>query len=118
MSINEMVRKTGVVITFMSLFAMGVSHAACGTTGCTDVLVDELYVNSNYVVYVATSGTETAINCTPVSGTHLTLDPSDSNYNAVYSLLLAAQLADRPVSIRTVDGSANCKISYVVLDRV
>ena len=118
MAAKEIVRKASVVIASTSLFAMGASHAACGTTGCTDVLIDELYVNANYVVFVATSGTETAINCTPVSGTHLTLDPSDSNYNAVYSLLLAAQLADRPVSIRTVDGSANCKISYVVLDRV
>ena len=108
----------GVVIAFMSVFAIGTSYAACGATGCIDVLIDELYVNSNYLVYVATNGTETAANCTPLAGVYLTLDPSDSNYNAVYSLLLAAQLADRLVTIRIVDGSANCKISYVVLDRV
>ncbi len=118
MSAKEMVRRAGIVVTFTSLFATGASHAACGTTGCIDVLIDELYVNSNFLVYVATNGTETAANCTPLAGVYLTLDPSDSNYNAVYSLLLAAQLADRPVSIRIVDGSSNCKISYVVLDRV
>ena len=78
---------------------------------------DPNFAHANFMVYVATNGDETQLNCTTVSGSYVALDHTDSNYSAVYSLLLAAQFADRPVHIRIVEGSGNCKISYALLDR-
>ena len=104
------------ITSVLLLLLGGIAYGACTSTGCTDVRVTRLYVNTQYVTYVLTDGDETALNCTLVSGVYMTLDHYDANYKSVYSTLLAAQIADRPVSIRTVDNSTNCKITYVLLD--
>ena len=106
-----------ILIALVLLAVSSLARAGCSPAVCTDVYVEQLYVNFVSVVYVRTDGDETALNCTLVSNSYLTLDMNDSNSDALYSTLLAAQLADRKVDIRVVENSSNCKIAYIRLNR-
>ena len=94
----------------------GAAYAACSGPICSDVLVERLYVNANGVVYVSTDGVETALNCTAVSGIYVTLYHTDTNFDAIYSTLLAAKLVEKTVGIRIEDSSSDCRILYVTVD--
>ena len=110
------------IFTFAALASFLVfpieARADCSQNACDSVQVDRLYVNASGVIYVGTSGNETGLSCTPVSNVYLTLDPGASNFSTIYSTLLTAQIAEKPVIIRTVTSSTNCRIQYVVIDRV
>ena len=93
------------------------AFADCSANACGTVHVERLYVNAEGLIYVATSGTETSLSCTPVSGKYLTLVTTATNADEVFSTLLAAQLADKQVTIRIVTSSSNCSIAYITLDR-
>ena len=84
---------------------------------CQDVYVEKLYPNTSGLVYVATSGDETKLDCNAESGVYLSFDLSDPAGDAYYSTLLAAQISERKVSIRIVNGSQGCKVQYMTHDR-
>lgn len=105
------------LIAISGLFAFSTAYAVCGENICADIFVDKLYVNSTGLIYVATSGTETNLSCTPESGIYLSLDPAAPNSDEVYSTLLAAQISGKLVSVRTQAGSSNCNILYITLTR-
>lgn len=73
-------------------------------------------MNSRGGAWVKTSGDETFANCTANSGVFLRLDVT-AGYKEIYATLLAAQLADKRVSIRIAEGSNPCTITYVTLNR-
>jgi len=114
--LNVKTLNIGFVLVIGLFVSVGVARAACSGLVCSDVLVERLYVNANGVVYVATDGVETTLNCSPVSNIYLTLYHTDANFNAIYSTLLAAQLAGEKVGIRIIDGSSNCRVSYITID--
>ncbi|MDR6984476.1 hypothetical protein J2X32_003120 [Rheinheimera pacifica] len=100
----------------LSIFS-GLSYADCISYICQNVYVDKLYTNTSGIVYVATSGDETKLDCNAESNVYLTFNLSDPAGDVYYSTLLAAQISDRKVSIRIVNGSQGCKIAYITHDR-
>ena len=98
------------LIAFLPSFA----YAECTATYCAEVTIEELYVNANGNIFVATSGDESKLTCTTVSGggTHITLRTADSNYKEIYSALLASQRAGKKMDIRT-DDQNGCNIVYI-----
>ena len=99
------------------LTALGASPswAECGGGFCSNVYVEQLYTYSGSAnFWLRTTGTETLLNCTPDSGVFLHV-PSSSK--EMFALLLAAQLADKVVVVRIVEGSNPCAVSWVTLDR-
>lgn len=105
------------VLLIGALVASGLAQAECVPHICQDVYVERLYSNSNGVIYVATSGNEDSLDCNPVSGGYLSFNLSAASGNVFYSTLLAAQLADRKVSIRIQNGTEGCAIQYITHDR-
>lgn len=99
------------------LLSASYANADCGGKRCSKVYVDLLYVRAYGDVSIATSGTETSLNCTPGSDVYLRLHKSDSSSDFIYSALLAAQMANKKVTIRIVEGSPDCQISYITLAR-
>ncbi|MGP0171774.1 hypothetical protein ACSVIJ_07810 [Pseudomonas sp. NCHU5208] len=93
------------------------AYSACSSVMCQNVYVERLNPNANGKVYVATSGDETQLNCSAVSQVYLTFDLSEPAGNVFYSTLLAAQISDRKVSLRIVDGSQGCTVTYIMHDR-
>jgi hypothetical protein len=100
----------------MSVIAMGAivvsAEAGCASYGCQG-LITSLQVTATGNIQVGTDGTETAMNCTPVANSYAELDLSEAGGNAIYSALLTAQTTKKPILIRIVEGSSNCKIAYV-----
>lgn len=106
--------KATVLLVFSLVFIFS-SHKA--SAECANVIVEEIYINATGDIYVATSGTETNLSCTTVSGggTHITLK-NIGNFNAILSALLATQRAGRPIDIRVDTGAGNqegCNILYI-----
>ena len=100
---------TGIALTFAAQLA----GAECVATGCDNARVLQLYTEANGKVYVQLSGTLSNLNCTLVSATFVTLQPTASRFSQVYASLLAAQLADRVLSVRIATGSSGCTIEYI-----
>ncbi len=91
-------------------------YAECEQWSCVDVKITRLYVNADGDTLLSTSGDETKLSCTASSNTYIKLEKSSANYDATYSLLLAAHTLEHPVWIRT-STSGDCKVVYVVSDK-
>ena len=75
----------------------GVAHATCAANACSSITVGLLNVMSDTVTPVGTSGDDTALNCTPVSNTTLTLDPAASDADWLYPMLLSHRVSGMPL---------------------
>jgi len=93
------------------------AFAECWSAGCYEVLIEELYPTAEGGVWIKTTGDETLANCTANSNVFLRLNASPG-YKDIYSTLLAAMLAEKRVSLRVVEGSNPCTVSYVTLNRL
>lgn len=92
-----------------------VAYAECYSGGCAEVYVDELYPDSGGA-WIQTSGNETLANCTVDSNIFLRLS-GGPGFDAMYATLLAAQISEKKVGIRIIEGSNPCTITYVRLNR-
>ena len=90
------------------------TYADCSTKSCSKVTVDMLYVQANGNILVGTSGAESNLNCGTASEGYVTLLQSSSNFEIMYSTLLASRMADRTVRIRIAENTPGCSISYLV----
>jgi hypothetical protein len=92
------------------------SNAECVPTACIG-LVDQVYVEANGDLYVQTSGNETLANCTPNSGLYLYLAGGATKFKEIYAMLMSAQALGWQVTLRIVDGSNPCTISWASVNR-
>lgn len=95
-----------------------VSVADCTIDACSDVYVDQIYVESGANSWIRTSGTETNLSvCTPDSGVYLWLDGSLAQKKEVLAVLMMAYALDKPVYFRLTNGARGCSIAYVFVNR-
>lgn len=85
--------------------------ALCNSTGC-HAKIDRLVVNATSV-YIGSTADEAPLGCTPLSGVYMVLKKAHTNYDAIYAGLLASQVSNRAVVIRTIDRSNPCEVDYV-----
>jgi hypothetical protein len=104
------------IVAAGSMLLATAAVAECTAQGCFEVYIEELYPTAEGGVWVKTSGDETLANCTANSNVFLRLNVT-AGYQDIYATLLAAQLADKRVSIRVAEGTNPCVISYVTLNR-
>jgi len=106
-----------IVAGFITLSLCSSVAADCSPDWCFDVQVDRLYPNANGMIYIGTTGDETKLNCTAPGGVYLTLNSTDAGRDVIYSTFLSAMVTGKKVGIQVTDGSTDCRIQYVVLDR-
>lgn len=112
------------MLLFCSLAA---TYGSAALANCSNVLCDSVYIESLIVesaaeagiddVWVRTTGTEASLSCIANSGAYLKLSKELETRKEVYALLLMAFAMDKPVSIRVVQNSADCVISYAYINR-
>jgi hypothetical protein len=94
------------------------SAAECTVDACSNVYVDQIYVESGTNSWIRTSGTETNLSvCTPDSGVYLWLDGSLPQKKEVLSVLMMAYALEKPVYFRLTSGARGCSIAYVFVNR-
>ena len=93
--------------------AASIASAECSATGCENARILQLYTQADGNVYVQLSGTVANLNCTLVSGIYVSLVSTAGHFKEIYANLFAAQLTDRPLSVRINTGSSGCTIMYV-----
>ncbi len=118
-----MERPVRLVRSVAASFALGllssISFAQqCYPTHCVGT-VDEIYshVESGGLTYVKIAGDVSKLNCTPVSGTHLTLPGDKPGSKGLMAMLLAAQASGRTIGLRIADGSVGCTVVYATLGK-
>lgn len=110
--------------TFAALALIGsaaqAAQAECDSTGrCENVTVERLLPYASGTTLIQTSGTESWLSsqCQAISG-YLKLNRSDPGAENVLSVILAAQLTGKPLSLRVKSTPGSfCEISSVWLDR-
>jgi len=113
---RDTLRRT-LFVFFSTVVLTATAFAECSALGCWSVHVEELYPEAGGGAWIKTSGNETLANCTANSGVYLRLDGTEPGYKEIYATLLAAQLSDKMVNIRIQEGSGNCRVLYVTLNR-
>lgn len=108
--------KTLIAALLFSLLSFQ-TFAGCSGHNCTSVKVSRLYINADGHSVIGTSGNEANLTCDAGQGGYIQLDLSNKNYDAVYSLLLAAHTTEHPIWIRTNSDPSACKVVYVVSDK-
>lgn len=105
-------------LSFCFLFS-GNSYGSCNGNACRNVYVDRIYVKTIAPeILIGTTGDETGLNCNARAGVYVTLNGEGFyNHSQVLSVLLAAQAANKRVLVRIAEGSENCDILYVTLDK-
>ena len=87
-----------ICVGLLALLASLGAAAECAVDACSDVLVDQIYVETGANSWIRTSGTETNLNmCTPDSGVYLWLDGSLAQKKEVLALLMLAYSLEKPV---------------------
>ena len=86
--------------------------AECGAAYCDDVRLLTLYIAPDDTVYVKVGGTTANLNCTLYGGVYVKV-PQSARFKEYYATLLAAQMADRPVSFGITAGSSPCQMNSV-----
>lgn len=94
------------------------ASADCLQHICSNIEIQRIYLNSSGLVYIGTNGTETKLDCAPVSNVYLTFNLSAPAGDALYATLLASQMSKAQVSIRIENGSQGCKIQYITKDSI
>jgi len=112
----KLTKKYLLVFLTSSVFIPIIASANCTKNGCTSK-VDTLYLASSGNVFIGTPDDEKLLDCDPVAGVYISLQAAHKNFEAIYSALLAAQLADKTVTLRIVNGSSSCLINYVTMKR-
>ena len=113
---NTLMKKLA-IFSVMLCLGIGVARAECSANNCTNVYVTQLYVEAAGGLWLQTSGTETALSCTPTNGTLLRLASSAVGFKDIYALLLAAHTSNQIINVRIVTSSNPCAIQYVTWDR-
>lgn len=106
-----------IICGFLLAFSIPAAIADCISTGCDQVYVDLLYVNTAGTIYIGTSGDESKLSCPAASGNMVVLDITQPGGNAIYSLLLTAQTSNKKIYVRVDETSNNCKVLYATLNR-
>lgn len=106
--------RLGLAVLSVAFVTMSSADATCVGSACNGERILTIYTNANGDVYVQVTGAMSALNCTLVSSTFITLKATAANFKQIYATLLASQFADRPLTFRIDDGSAGCTIAYVM----
>lgn len=89
-----------------------VADAQCQTYICSGSI--QAITVSESAVYVRLAGDTAGLTvCTLYEGTYFTLPKAHSNYSSYYAAILAAYISKEPLSLRPIDGSGNCSLSYI-----
>ncbi len=100
----------------MSVLALGImstsAYARCTASAC-EGNVERLYMTAGGTMYVQIEGDASLLNCTPPGGVYMSLKEGDVGKNSMYSLLLTAQTTNKPIIVRVVEGSSDCRVAFV-----
>jgi hypothetical protein len=102
-----------VIGTSLVVITSGPVLAVCDSNRCEDERVLQIYTRADGNAYLQVSGAIANLDCTLVGGTYMTLLPSSPRFKEIYANLLAFQLAEKPISVRIVNGSQGCAIDYI-----
>jgi hypothetical protein len=87
----------------------------CGSTGCLGVF-GSIYIEYSGVVRITVPDgvDKTALQCTLYGNQYVTLRREHAGFKEIYSTILAAQVAQKNVYLRTQSGSPECEVLYAV----
>lgn|SRR5512138_544937 len=91
------------------------ASGTCVSTSCTARVIEFTVMSSRIRIRLDIDANQMAklTNCTLETGVYFTLWPEHNLYKEALMTLRSAQLAEREVTVRTVDGSTDCTVSYV-----
>ena len=105
------------LLSAIAIMALGSNlYAKCNAKTCYDK-VERLFITANGNIYVATAGDERKLGCKLSYGKYMKLPANSPATKSIYSALLTSQTTGNKAMIRIKDGSNDCQILYVTIDK-
>lgn len=108
-------KKLLAISSLLLTLAPSISMATCSSAGSCTGTVERIYTRAGGNVLVGIDGDETKLPCTAVSNVYFTLKKSSANFKELYATLLSAQISEKEVLVRALDGSPDCEVSYAFI---
>ncbi len=108
--------KKAILLIFVLAFVLGtagMAEASCDGKRCTGK-IKRLVVTTSQVKIETDQTDQSDLNCTLNNDVYITLEQSHPLFREIYSLAVTALASKSPMTLRIVEGSSNCAISYVV----
>ncbi len=102
-------------VFFTILFTSNAAIAECVATGCTN-RIDTIFIH-NDGIFIRTDGDETLLNCTLEQGAYIYLKSTHPNYDAIAAALFTFYTTGATVFLRTNEGSPDCSLNYIRIER-
>ena len=103
---------TLLAVSLLLLFSSTVMAANCSTYYCVGK-VKTIYPHGGFkVVYLESEGDMSQLNCNLKDNKFITLKPTNGMFKEIYSMLLAAQMAQKNVTMRIIENSPDCELIY------
>ena len=103
------------LVTSLFFVATPVTAGTCDSNLCV-AKVKKLYPHENGNIYIQADGDMSSLDCTLNQGVFMVLEKTHSLHSEIYSMLLSAHIAQKDVTMRISNGSANCKVVYTQLN--
>lgn len=99
-----------------ALFSASSANAACYVNFCKGEAastVVSIFPNGSGNVYIEPPSDKANLNCSLAEGSYLVLQADHPLFSEIYSTILSAVAMNKLFQVRIVEGSTNCRISYV-----
>jgi hypothetical protein len=104
------------VLVLLGGIAGSAAYADCPAGYFCKAPIQDMTMTDSAVYIRLVGGTTGLTNCTPYSSSYFTLPRTNNpNFAGYYATLLAAYMGKESVTIRPVDGSTGCTVSYIAL---
>jgi hypothetical protein len=104
------------VLALFGGLASSAAFAACPAGYFCKGQIQDMTMTDTAVYIRLVDGTTGLTNCTPYSSSYFTLPRANNpNFAGYYATLLGAYLSKESVTIRPVDGSVGCTVSYIAV---
>ena len=88
---------------------------SCDSISCTAKITNLYPHGGNGKIYIEVDADKSSLNCSLDQGRFITLKETSKRHSEIYSMLLAATIAEKEIRLRIVDGSSDCELSYTML---
>ncbi len=91
------------------------AFADCSATACKGI-VEKIFTRADGMTFFKIAGDRSLVNCTLNSNVYFTLPGDAPGARNILALAIAAQSAGRELTVRIVEGSTGCTVSFATLD--
>ncbi len=110
--------KIQIILALITFSFSASASAACWSGGCDGVgaaAVEIVMPSENGYIYLDAPTDASNLNCTMHGGAYMVIHADNPAKKEIYATLLTGIALGKPLRIRIIEGSSDCKVTYVYM---